>query len=458
MNAGAQLPKLLRFWGIDRAILYTVIARGWSVVAGPVTLVFLAIFLTPAEQGFYYTFASVLGLQIFFELGLTIVILQFASYEKASLEWTEHGTLEGDANAKARLASLLRRALAWYGVVAVLVLVTVLPTGLIFFGQHQPSGVQIIWQLPWLWVVLASSCSLFVSPIYAMLEGCGLVAEVASVRLGQAIAGNILFWSVLTLGGGLFAAPALSTAGLLWGAGWLAVRKKAFLADLVPFRWESTAISWRREVWPFQWRIALSWLSGYFSFQLFNPALLAFHGAVAAGQMGMSSTVMAALWTMAFAWVNTKAAPFGSLIARRDFEQLDRMFFAALWQSFSVVSLGGAAFWVAGYSLHRLQHPLSQRLLEPIPLGLLIVASILQYVVSAEAVYLRAHKQEPFLGLSLLNGCLIGLSTYFLGRQFGATGMMAGYCAITLVVGVGGGSWIFARKRRLWHQGGAECN
>ena len=32
-------------------------------------------------------------MQVFVELGLTNVIMQFASHERAQLEWTSHGTL-----------------------------------------------------------------------------------------------------------------------------------------------------------------------------------------------------------------------------------------------------------------------------------------------------------------------------------------------------------------------------
>jgi hypothetical protein len=37
--------------------------------------------LTAVEQGFYYTFGSVLALQVFVKLGLVTVIVQMASHE-----------------------------------------------------------------------------------------------------------------------------------------------------------------------------------------------------------------------------------------------------------------------------------------------------------------------------------------------------------------------------------------
>lgn len=451
MNVSTWVPRLLRFWGIDRAIAYTIVGRGWSVLAGPLTLLFIARFLSPAEQGFYYTFGSLLGLQIFFELGLSYVILQFASHEKAKLEWTDQGLLAGDATAKARLAALLRRAIVWYGIIALLALAIVLPAGLYFFGQHQPVGAQVRWQIPWVWVVLVSAIGLFVTPFFAVLEGCGLVGEVAFMRVCQSILGSLLLWIALSQQWQLFAAPVLNTVGLLWALGWLGLRKRAFLSDLVAVPHDPVAISWRAEVWPFQWKIALSWLSGYFIYQLFNPVLFAFHGAVAAGQMGMSINVVTAIWAVGLAWVNTKAAPFGNLVAKRDFKGLDRMFFPCLWQSLVVVACGGMMFWAAAFYARSLHHPLGQRLLDPLPLGLLVATMVVNQVVVAEATYLRAHKQEPFLGVSMLAACLVGLSTYFLGRPFGATGMMVGYFTVIVVVGLGFGTWVFVRKRRLWH-------
>ena len=70
------LKGMLHLCGVDRPVAYVILGRGWSVLAGPITLYMIASFLTRDEQGYYYTFGSILGLQIFFELGLSYVILQ----------------------------------------------------------------------------------------------------------------------------------------------------------------------------------------------------------------------------------------------------------------------------------------------------------------------------------------------------------------------------------------------
>ena len=109
-------------------------------------------FLTPTQQGYYSTFGSFMGLQIFFELGLSLVLMQFASHERAGLEWTPQRTLAGDPVAKARLASLLRRGLVWYGVMALLVLLVVFPAGMVFFHHYAQAGTPVAWQGPWLFL------------------------------------------------------------------------------------------------------------------------------------------------------------------------------------------------------------------------------------------------------------------------------------------------------------------
>lgn len=450
------MKRVIRFIGIDRAIAYTLLGRGWAILAGFMTLAMVARFLSPVDQGFYYTFSSVLALQVFFDLGLCYVVMQSASHEKAKLEWADSGRLEGDAAAKARLYSLFRFALGWYGAAALLITLVVLPAGLYFFSHHQqPAASPAFWRQAWMWLVCATALNMAISPAFALFQGCGLVAEVALVEFGQAVTGSLSLWLALARGWGLLAIPILNSASFIVGLCWLIVRKRAFVIEGFSHVSAHAGINWKADIWPFQWKIALSWLSGYFISQLFTPVLFAYQGPVIAGRMGMSISIATGLGTVALAWVTTKAPVFGVLVAKREYEELDRRFFTSLGQSLALIVVGGAVLMAGVFYLHAVGHPMSARILEPGPFGLLVATAIINHIVFSEAIYLRAHKQEPFLGPSILNGCLIGASTYFLGRYYGATAMAAGYLCVTLTTGLGLGSWIFASKRRLWHGEGA---
>src|ERR1035437_1129240 len=87
--------------GVDRAIGFTVLARFWTSSAGLVTVLLIAKFLSRAEQGYYYTFSSLVALQIVFELGFSFVILQMASHERANLRIHDDGSIIGDTVAHA---------------------------------------------------------------------------------------------------------------------------------------------------------------------------------------------------------------------------------------------------------------------------------------------------------------------------------------------------------------------
>lgn len=446
------MKRFLDLVGIDRAIAYTLVGRGWAIVAGLMTVLMVSRSLTAVDQGFYYTFSSVLALQVFFDLGLCYVVMQSASHEKARLNWTDGGILEGAPISKARLNSLLRFAVSWYGAAAILIMAVVLPAGLAFFSYHQPLSVQPHhWKLAWSWLVCAAALNLSASPVYALLQGCGLVSEVALLQVGQSIVGNLLVWLALSRGWGLLAIPLYNTGSFLYGVGWLVVEKRAFLRQCYLADSKETGISWAAEIWPFQWKIAVSWLSGYFMSQLFTPIIFVYHGAIPAGQLGMSITIVTGLGTVALAWVTTKAPSFGVLVANRNYAQLDKNFFLCLTQSLGLIVSAGACVWLSVVFLHHTRHPFAARILPPVPFGLLILTAVVNHIVFSEAIYLRAHKEEPFLLPSVLSGCVVGVSAYLLGRFCGMTEMLGGYLMASLISGLGLGTWIFVKKRRAWH-------
>lgn len=438
--------------GIDRAIAYTLIGRGWSALSGPITLLFIVRYLTTVEQGFYYTFGSVLGLQVLFELGLTYVIFQIASHEKAKLEWTHEGRLAGDADTENRVFSLLRKAMVWYVALSLLVFAAMIPGGLLFFEGHQGKGAHVSWQLPWIWVVTATAFDLISSPIVAIIEGSGKVAEVASVRAFQVIVGSVLTWLVLMMNGRLFASPVSNTVVLVGWWVWLLTSKRGFVTQAITHVVRDRGIDWRREVWPFQWKIAVSGICSYFIFIIFTPILFMFRGAVVAGQMGMSMAVMNAIGTIAITWASTKLSPFGTLIAQRKFKELDALFFPSLWRSLGVLVVLASVAWLADLALNLSHSSISLRLLAPLPLGILLGTTVVNHIVNVEAMYLRAHKEEPFLVLSVVVAVLTATTSYFIAQHNSVTVLLAANFLVTVLFSLGWGTYIFLRKRELWRR------
>jgi len=448
----------IRHWirhvlGLDRAVGFSVLARFWSSAAGLVTVALIARFLSPAEQGYYYTFGSLVALQIIFELGFSFVILQLASHERALLSISTDYEIGGESSAHVRLASVVQKSVRWYSLAAAVMAATLLPAGFYFFSLHQHSASAISWQLPWSLAAIMAALNFQLDPLLSFLEGCGYVAQVARTRFIQSIIGSLLAWIALSSHHGLFA-PAMMLLGIALGSLIWLFGKRKLLLGLLRHATGTNRIRWTKEVWPFQWRIAVSWFCGYFIFWLFNPVLFAYRGPVEAGRMGMSLSLTNAIMSIAVSWVSTKSAPFGMLIARKEYQQLDRTFFRALGQSSAVSVVGALTVWLGAIFLNVQHIRFAQRLLDPSSIALLMIYMITNVLVFAEAYYLRAHKQEVFFINSLVGAVAVTVCTLIFGRIYVAKGIVVS-CCIGNVLGLVWATQKFRKYRRLWHSDGS---
>lgn len=448
-----MLKLLINKLGIDQAIFYTISARALASVFGIVTVMLIATHLTGIEQGFYYTFGSILAAQLFFELGLTGIISQFVAHEKAFLE-EKNGILTGDCKYISRLSDLLRFCIRWYLIVSLVLLFGLSFGGLVYFNYFYINTVSVTWQTPWVLLVAGTCLNFILSPICAFLEGLGKVKEIAKIRFFQQLVAPILVWLGLLIGFKLYVAaiaPVISAIFLLaFGS-----RKFTTLLTFI-YKFKITdRVNYMQEIFPYQWRIAISWISGYFIFQFFNPVLFATEGAVVAGQMGMTLTILTAIQSISLSWITTKVPLMSSLIATNQFETLDKVFNTTLRQMLVLVSLILVAFVLVVVVLDKTQLTINNiivadRLLPVLPLSFMAISLFINQYVAAIATYLRCHKKEPFLYNSIVAGVLCAALTIYLGKHYGLLGVTGGYLSITILL-LPWSYYIYKSKRRLWH-------
>lgn len=437
--------------GLDRAIAFTVLGRIIQGLGSVGSVLLIVHFLTAAEQGYYYALWSLVALQSVFELGFSFVILQVAAHERAHLEFHADGSITGSEVAHLRLASLLQRAVKWYTIAAVMMGIALLLGGMRFFSLHQQPQAPNIWITPLRVTVLACAITFSIGPILSFLEGCGQVAQVARMRFFQSTVSVAASWTAMLSHHGLFS-PAMVLLGQGFVASILLYSRRKLLIPLLRVHVVDQGISWKREVWPFQWKIAVSWLCDYFIFQLFTPVLFAFRGPEEAGRMGLSMNIVTQLSAMMLAWMTTKAAPFGSLIAKRERPELDRMFFRSLRQSL-VLFAGAAVAVLIGVLASPYILPKISRRIEDWPIFLLLLLTALSsHVVQSEAIYLRAHKCEPFLIQSIVIATCTAASVVLLAKTSGAIGVSFAYFLVLGVAGVISATTIFKNKRSQWAQ------
>jgi len=436
--------------GVDKAIFYTSAARILQAFTGVVTIFFVARFLSGIEQGFYYTFGSILAIQVFFELGFNGIITQYVAHEVSHLHSNSAGELCGSPPHLSRLSSLLHMCVKWYSIIAGILFLVLLITGFIFFRRYDKSGGAVIWNIPWIILSFSTTLAFLLNPILAFIEGLGKVMEVAKMRLTQQILTTLLIWVCLISGVKLYASGLSNVFGLLLLLNLLFFNKYWFIFINI---WRSLGkekIGYKREIFPYQWKIALSWVSGFFIFQLFNPVLFATEGAVVAGQMGMTLAALNGILSLSFSWMSTKVPTYSSLIAQKNYWQLDKLFDKTLKQSVLINGSGLVILFFMIYTLKYFQFPLGNRFLPYFPLLLMMAPIFLNQFVSSWATYLRCHKKEPFLINSIVGAIFCSLSTVLLGKYFGLIGITSGYCFITLLL-LPWAYYIYKTKKAEWH-------
>lgn len=451
-----KIVKLAHKIGMDKAIAYTSGNGILGAFIGVFSVVLYATCLTKEEQGYYYTFASVLAIQGFFELGFTGIMTQFVAHEHAHLSWDADGIgLNGESWYRSRLASLLHICVKWYSLVAILFLIVLQVAGTFFFEEFGKDEA-IDWKLPWIIISCMSAWSLFTAPLFSFMNGLGLVKDMAKMNFYRTIVNTVVLWGCLLFGLKLYSMAFSAIVSALFVILYFATHK--FLKILFGI-WKTKIqerVSYMKEIFPYQWKIALSWMSGYFIFNFMNPVIFAAVGSVAAGQFGMSINVLNQIRNFAMSWITTKIPLMSRLIELKEFFDLDKIFRKTVIQEVFVclALLGG--FWIVIFVLRETQfafgrNVLSERFLDYLPLLLVSIPVVLQSVTDNFATYLRCHKQEPFLFFSIVNGIASATSILTLGKLFGLYGITGGYCFLAIAF-FPWGYWIYKTKKTEWHR------
>lgn len=442
--------------GMDGAIAYSSAARIFQAFSGVISIFFIATFLTGEEQGFYFTFGSILAIQVFFELGFTGIMTQYVAHEAAHLTLGSDLKYSGEEKYRSRLTYLIKFCIKWYAVISVLFFIGIQIVGVFYFNKFDRTDGEVSWKIPWLILSVSTAIKLFQSPFTAIYTGLGKVKEMNRIGFYQQIIIPVSQWVMFACGLKLYVVGIASSLGVII---WLVF---VFQSDLWKLFFNllkekvTEKVSYMKEIFPYQWKIALSWISGYFIFQLFNPVLFATEGAVVAGKMGMTLSVLNAIQAFALSWQNTKVPVYSGYIEMKEYGKLDTLFNKTTKQmtfvclSLLFVMFCGIKFLdITQFSLRG--QVLADRFLSFIPMLLMSVTVVLNILTASWATYLRCHLREPFLVQAVVMGILCLCSTLFLGNHFGLYGVVLGYCGLTLLMGFPWSIWIFIRNKKEWH-------
>lgn len=437
---------ILRKIPIDAAIAMTMVQRVWGVGAGLVMVLLTSTLFSREMQGYYYTFNSLIALQAFFELGLNFVLVQFVSHDIVKVNDIADPVKRQEAIDRIGLLYLSVRR--WFAVSAVLFALLIGAGGLWFLGReatHIPLGE---WVGAWLLIVAASSVNLYYSPQLAIVEGTGKVIEIARLRTFQTMAGYLVCWAIILVHPTLLAVPFVGIASAVTNGWW--IRRHSGIPELArTVSPNGVGFSWRHDILPLQWKIGLSWMSGYLLYQVFTPLTFAHRGATEAAMIGLSIAMFSNISLIAMSWLSASTPALSGMVARGERAALKHRFRTLFLQSFAFQLTACAGLCLVVAVGRRFGLPVMDRFLPVGDLALLGATSCCNMVIFALATFMRIHKEEPMLWNSLICGALVAGTTWFTSFH-GARGVVLGYFAIILGLSL---PWAAILFRRYWNRG-----
>lgn len=431
-----NIKRILSKFELDKSVLYSLFSKIWMIFSGSFTMSLIVYHFTKSQQGFYYTFASLLALQTFVEMGLGFVIQQFSSHEWPKLTYTKGIGVKGENDSISRLSSIANISMIWYLLAGIFAFSILIIVGSIFFynSTHTFTG----WFMPWLFLSFFSSLNLILTPIWSILEGCNQVQKLYGFRLLQGMLSNFFVWISIFLGLNLWSLVISSCTSFIAAIFFIYFEYRFFIIDLFFKKYIGPRINWKKDMLSMQWRVAISWLSGYFSFNLFTPLLFKFQGSEVAGQFGMSWSIVSIICNLGLAWFSPKVPPLAMLVSENKFIELDIKFFKILkLMSLITITISICFLSVIIFSNYiniNILNKIINRLL-PIPtLIILITAQFINILSVPFSTYMRMHKKEPVMFLSVTQAILISISVYVTCKFFNINAMSLAFLLVNSII------------------------
>ncbi|MBI10219.1 MAG: hypothetical protein CMM55_11900 [Rhodospirillaceae bacterium] len=355
-----------------------------------------------------------------------MVIVNTASHYWARLSLSEVGIIEGSVTAKSNLNSLYKFVGKWFGIASTLFIFGVGIGG--YFYIESGAKEEIAWIAPWFFIIVVTGLNLVFSGLVAILEGCNRLIQIYSVRGWQTGFALLLTFFALENGLGLWAASATAMS-LLIGNLYIILRHTKFFASLKTADAQPN-FSWQEEILPVQWRYGVLAVVGYFSFFMITPVIFRFHGAEAAGQIGITLQLVLGIQRLAASVLEAKIPEMGSLASKGNFHHLDSVAKRVGFSTVVLAGLGGLCGFGIVEGLRFYGYELGSRFLPTLSLALLM-ASIVPFIAAhIVGSYFRSFSKVPVFGWLVTNNLLLLITNIGVGWLYGIQGVSVSYFLI----------------------------
>ena len=391
-----------------------------------VTLYFITKYLTPEEQGWYYTFLSFSALIYLFDFGLSMALVHVSAIEFVKLKWGDKGLVIGE-NSK-RFKDFIRISFDKYKKLGLLYFIIIFPFGIIYFNENE-TAKNYYWYFPWLMHAAASSLSLLCLPFLSIVEGSGNISETYKLKIMQILIGSLLCCLLIYFSYPLYAPSMLLFSTVAITVIWLILYRKNNLPEKINM---ISSYDWKENISSFKNRVGITFLGSYLFIQIYTPVLFYFEDPMIAGRFGLSLAIGNMLGLISCSWFTTNIPNMTKYIAENKYNQFVTIFKRSFYQStsflvFSILIISSVYFLF-------IEEEIFNRLLGLYNfIGILFII-LITHLINSVVIYIRCFKKEPLAVPHFICAVITLFFGFYLLLNYSVTGLIIGVLIVQVFV------------------------
>ncbi|WP_421309864.1 hypothetical protein [Aeromonas veronii] len=387
--------------------LFSALANGIKLLAGPITLLFISKNLNSEQIGFYYTFFSLVAMQQLAELGLGHTLKQFIAhaYKLESGTWI--------SESKAKIKGYVSFGFKWFAVVALFLILVVAPAGWAYYSDYTGT---VNWLSPWLMLIGVSALVTSLIPIQILLDATQNQKRVYQAQSVSALVNSVAIWVLISLGAGLYTIPLALIASNTVFYVLLSPLVRPFYQALLDVKVSANLFSIFKELWPLFSRVSIVWAVGFLFWNGFNLISFKIYDADFAGKVIFTIALARAGFGLAESLFSSQITVISYKIAQGHIQHAQQ--YAKKYQLIAllILVLGYSAFciltqlWPSFFLVQKtvnLEYTIS-----------IFLFFILNLILIVQNDFVRCFKVEPFVLVSIFKGILVPLS-FYIGNELG---------------------------------------
>lgn len=385
--------------------IWIFLIRGFTLFANLLLAYTVTTNLSDKDQGVYYTLQSLAAMQFFFDLGISFVLSNYAAQKiKISATFNKNSVLTSESVDE--IKAIIKFTLAWTLIAGLLMFIFTTYLGENILFTHQT--IESKW---WVYMLFISA-NIALNALLSILEGIGQVNTASLMRFIQSLIYVLLFYTLTIFSNDVFSIIYAYAFSYCLTVISLFYFYKNQIYQIYTLKTKSK-VNWYKDILPFQWQVALSWIAGYFIFQYLTIVLTANDNLIDAGKFGLTSQIIQSINSLVSIILVLKISQWSYLNSHKEHRKLESDYAKTVITTVTLVCLINTLLYIVIYKINIIPLYYQERILEDKYFIYLFIASIFNQIFFCTSYYFRSKLHDPLWKVSILSAIIIIIITFF---------------------------------------------